>query len=240
MLIIILLLTIVSAIFYPKPTFFILLWLALCVLCIFIPITIPVHGTQTLLDRPFVQMFSIIPLSILGGLGFAGVTQWIKRLRPDLNLIRRFVTFLLFGFVLLNAALNYKFYPSDCCRFASRDDLAAFTWMDKSLPPDVTILIASTGLYVTSFETPETQNGVDAGIWIPSLLSRKVVPANQETQFDNVEIHVDLCNKGVDYIYVGGMPQSFNLNQLESQPAWYSPSFILPSAKIYQVLGCKG
>ncbi|MBN8656087.1 MAG: hypothetical protein J0M11_10145 [Anaerolineae bacterium] len=235
----ILLLSVASAFAYPRQTFFLFAWLILSILCLFIPIPIPIHGIQTPLDRPFVQMFAIIPFSLLGGLGLAGVTQWMERLRPNCGLIQRFLYFFVFGVVLLNSALHYRFYPSECCRFASRDDLAAFTWMDENLPPDATILIASTGLYVTSFETPEKQTGVDAGIWIAPLLSRTVKLAGSEIQFDQADTHTDLCKQEVQYIYIGGMPQSFDAGQLDGIPAWYAPTFALPSAKIYQVL-CKG
>lgn len=233
-------LSVASAFHYPRQTFFLFTWLTLCILCLFIPIPIPIHGIQTPLDRPFVQMFAIIPLALLGGLGLACTTQWIQRLRPNSDLIQRFVNFFVFGFVLLNTALHYHFYPSECCRFASRDDLAAFTWLDENLPPNAKILIASTGLYVTSFETPEKQSGVDAGIWIAPLLSRTVELAGAGMQFDLADTHTDLCTRGVEYIYVGGMPQSFDAAQLNAIPIWYVPSFALPSAKIYQVLGCKG
>jgi hypothetical protein len=232
-------LSVASAFAYPRQTFFLFTWLVLSLLCLFIAISIPIHGIQTPLDRPFVQMFAIIPFSLLGGLGLAGVTQWMERLRPNSRLIQRFVYVSTFGLVLLNAALHYHFYPSECCRFASRDDLAAFTWMDENLPPDATILIASTGLYVTSFETPEKQTGVDAGIWIAPLLSQTVKLASSEIQFDQADTHTNLCKQEVKYIYIGGMPQSFDAGQLDGIPAWYVPTFALPSAKIYQVL-CKG
>ena len=228
-----------SAFQFPRPTFFLLSWLALCILCLFIPITIPVHGVQTLLDRPFVQMFTFIPLSLLGGLGLSGATHTLARLTPDLKWVQRFVPLFLFGFVLLNAALNYDLSPSDCCRFVSRDDLAALSWLGESTPADAKVLIASTGLYVTSFEPPKAQTGVDAGIWIPPLLSRPIQLSGADIQFDQADTHKFLCQSGVNYIYAGGMPQSFNTAQLESQPAWYEPSFILPSAKVYQLTGCE-
>lgn len=236
----ILVLTIFSSIHYTKATFFLFTWLTLCMLCLFVPITFSVDNVQTLLDRPFVQMFIYIPLSMLGGFGFAGLMRWTQRLISNSNLIQRFESFFIFGLVLLNAALNYNFYPADCCRFATRDDLAAFTWVDETLPPDITILIASTNLYVTSFEASETQAGVDAGVWLAPLLSRNVKFGGQGIQFDEANVHKDLCERNVEYIYVGGMPQSFNSLQLDSQPLWYSSSFALPAAKIYQVVGCEG
>ncbi len=238
-LILLAVLIIFSAHQFPRFTFFLLSWSVLCYLCLFIPIAIPIHGLQTLLDRPFVQMFTFIPLSLLGGLGLSGMTRTLTRLiRPDLLLIQRFIIITLFGFVLLNTALKYNLYPSDCCRFVSRDDLAAFSWLDGSTPPKAKVLIASTNLYVTSLDASQRQTGVDAGIWIQPLLSRAIEPSPPDTPFDQTEIYEQLCQKGVAYIYIGGTSQSFDSAKIESQPPWYKPSFILPSAKVFKLIGC--
>ena len=228
-----------SAYQFPHPSFFLLSWLTLCFLCLFIPITLPTHGAQTLLDRPFAQMFAFIPLSLLAGLGLSSLIHTLARLHPNRMLIQRFATILPFGFVLLNAALNYNFHPSDCCRFVTRDDLAALAWLDQTTSPDAKTLVAATGLYVTSLEPPQTQTGVDAGIWIPPLLSRPIQLSGADIQFDLAETHNQLCSAGVDYIYIGGASQSFDPVRLESHPGWYKPAFILPSAKAYQLTGCK-
>ncbi len=228
-----------SAYRFPRQTFLLLSWFALAALCLFIPITIPIHGVQTLLDRPFVQMFAFIPLSLFGGLGLSGLIHALARLLPGRMLIQHFVIILLFGFVLLNSARTYDLYPSACCRFVTRDDLAALSWVGEATPHDAKILIASTGLYVTSFEPPQTQTGVDAGIWIPPLLSRPIQLSGADIQFDQVETHNQLCNNGVSYIYIGGTAQSFDPAKLEHQPAWYTPSFTLPSAKVYHLTGCR-
>lgn len=239
MLILVLFLTIFAAIRQIQWTFFLFIWVALCVLSLFISISLPTLGAQTLLDRPFVQMFAFMPLSMLGGLGLAGLIQTTQRLLPDLKLIQRFIPIFIFGLVLFNTVLHYNFYPSNCCRFATRDDLAAFTWIDNHVPDDASILIASVRLSVTSFESTTTPTGVDAGIWIPPLLARSIRFAQPEIQFALLDTHADLCAGGIDYIYVGSMPQSFNASQLDSLPIWYAPSFTLPSTKIYQVMDCK-
>lgn len=75
--------------------------------------------------------------------------------------------------------------------------------------------------------------------WADGLLALTEF-ADAGMQFDLAETHTDLCARGVEYIYVGGVPQSFDAGQLYAMPIWYDPSFALPSAKIYQVLGCKG
>lgn len=238
-LILILLLAFFAAMHYPSAVFFLAALLILCIVCLYIPIPLPALGIQTLLDRPFVQMFAFILLSLMGGLGLAGLTQTIQRLTPGRNLIQRFITIFLFGIVLLNAARNYSFYPSACCRFASRDDLAAFAWMDKHLPPDANILIASVNLSVTSYESPNAQSGADAGVWITPLLQRKTRLSGWATQFQTEDVRRDLCNRNISAVYIGGMPQSFDANQLDIQPGWYSSAFLLPKAKVYRVIGCR-
>jgi hypothetical protein len=57
--------------------------------------------------------------------------------------------------------------------------------------------------------------------------------------FNQPEVHNETCERRLDYIYVGGMPQSFDSAQLSSQPAWYREVFALPAARIYQVIGCE-
>jgi hypothetical protein len=229
---------IASAFHYPKPTFFIAALFVVVLACLLVPIRLPGYGVQTLLDRPFAQMFAFIPFSLIGGFGLASLTQTLRRLFPDLGLIQRFAPFLLFGLILLNAAVNYSFYPSACCRFATHDDLAAFAWLDRHLPPDATILIASSTLYVTPFEQSQPPTGVDAGIWIEPLLSRRTSFSGLGVQFNLADTHSGLCAKGLEYIYVGGMPQSFDSTQLDLYPNWYMPAFELPAAQIYQVIGC--
>lgn len=239
MLILMALLTLASSVFFTELTFLLLGILALLGLALFAPITLPVHGTLTLLDRPYVQMLLYLPLSLLGGLGLAGLLKWIQRLLPNWSLPGRFVVFSAFGLVLLNAVLHHDFYASVCCRFVSHDDFAAITWMDNALPADSKVLIASTNLYVTSLESPQAQTGVDAGIWIKPLISRTTAFAWQGLVFTAPNVHTELCKGKLDYIYVGGMPQSFDPLQLEEFPKWYQPAFELPSARVYKVIGCK-
>ncbi|NJN79106.1 MAG: hypothetical protein HC797_00765 [Anaerolineales bacterium] len=120
----------------------------------------------------------------------------------------------------------------------SRDDLSAITWIDKTLPADVKILIASSRLYVTSFEPTQAQTGSDAGIWITPLIFRETIIL-ADLNFETEESHTQICSQNIDYVYIGSMPQSFNEIQLASQPNWYQPIFMLPHARVYQVFGCK-
>lgn len=225
--------------FHTRLTFTLFLTTILLLLTLFVPLTLPGYGTQTLLDRPYIQMVMYLPLSILGGLGLSGLTQSSKRLFLNSSLPARLIALILSGLVILNAGLQREFYPSDCCQLITHDDLAAITWLDETLSPEAKILIASTSLYVTAFEAPETRAGADGGVWITPLISRQTIPAWQGLSFDQLDSHVQLCNQPVDYIYVGGMPQSFNVDSLNATPNWYQPVFSLPLAKIYQVVGCE-
>lgn len=229
---------IVSAIFYNHLTFLLLVFLALILFGVFIPIPIPAYGMMTLLDRPYVQMLMFLPLSFLAGLGLAGLTQWIVRLFPRRRLPAQLILFSSLGLVLWNAALHYHFYPSPCCQLVSRDDMAAIAWIEHNLPPDAGILAASESLYVTALESSADRTGVDGGIWVAPLTSRHVTLAWQGLDLIQPDAYEILCKKNLSYIYVGGMPKSFNPAQLDSFPNAYQAVFSLPGAKIYQVTGC--
>lgn len=231
-------LVIFSLLHFTEMTFLIMTMLALMGLGLFTPFFLPIHGVQSLLDRPYVQMFVHLPFSLLGGLGLAGLIQTIKRLLPSRELLVRFTALIPFGLALINISLHYDFYSSPCCRFATRDDLAVFTWMDHSIPEDATILIASSSLYVASLQPSQIQTGVDAGIWIQPLLARNTALAWQGMQLDSSDVHAQLCSKEIGYIYIGGMPQSFSEPILAGLPEWYAPAFSLPQAKVYRVMGC--
>ena len=224
---------------FPDLTFFLLLLISLILAGLFIPVTgFMGYGTLTLLDRPYVQMLLYLPLSIFGGLGLAGLNQFLKKNSSLPKLVTQVAAFLLIAFIVLNAGENHSFYPSDCCQIVGHDDLSAIHWMDRTLPPDVSVLIASANLFVTSLESPETLAGVDGGIWIAPLISRKIVPMRGDVNFEQPEIHAEICAKNIGYIYSGGTSQSFNASQLDSRAAWYQVAFSLPAAKVYAVIGC--
>ena len=221
---------------FPDLTFFLLILISLMIAGLFIPINgFLGYGALTLLDRPYVQMLLYLPLSIFGGLGLAGLNQFLQKSR----FLQKITAVSLIILVILNASTKHSFYPSDCCQIVSSDDLSAIHWMDKSLPPNASLLIASTNLFVTSFESSDALAGVDGGIWINPLISRKAIPAQGNSNFEDIEIHTQVCQKKISYIYVGGTSQSFNSLPLEKRTDWYQLVFSLPSAKVYQVIGCE-
>jgi len=223
---------------FPDLTFFMLAISALMMTGLFIPVTgFAGYGPQTLLDRPYVQMILYLPLSILGGLGLSGLFQFLQGLSFYPKRLMPFVTLFFVVFLFWNAKNNHKFYPSDCCQFFNRDDLAALQWMDRTLPLDSNIMIAASNLYVTSLEEGALA-GADSGIWIAPMISRKTIPVRGNLSFDRSDVHVDICRQKIDFIYVGNMPQSFNVLQLDAQKDWYQIAFLLPQARVYQVIAC--
>lgn len=239
MLLLILGLTFASTLHYTKQSFFLIMWLVIIMLCLFIPVSLPTIGLQTLLDRPFVQMFVVVPLSALGGLGIASLMELFRHLNTSQPIFRFFIPFVLFTLVISNVAINYRFYTSSCCRFVTLDDIAAFSWLEESLVSNKRILVASSNLYINVVESSQPPVGVDAGIWLSPLLSQETAFADHNISFDIKSTYAELCVYGVDYIYVGGMPESFNSSELDMHPNWYFSAFVLPSAKIYQVIGCE-
>lgn len=232
-LFLILLLTPFSFKTYPDLTFSLFISLSLFLFALFLPISLLNYNTQTLLDRPFVQMLIYIPLSILIGLGFGGLLQTTQK-----HVYLKTITSLTaFGFLLINIHFNQDFYPSSCCQLVTQDDLSAITWIKENILTEEKVLIAASQLYVTAYEAP-TKAAVDAGIWITPLARKQVLTEFTNIDFTTQETYEMLCTQKVKYIYLGGLPASFNQNQLISQPSWYQPMFLLPKAQIYQVMMC--
>lgn len=228
-----------SAWLLPELTFYLLALLSLAIAGLFIPVTgFSGYGVLSLLDRPYVQMMLYLPLSIFGGLGLAGLKQYLQRFSLHQKALNPLAVLFTFVFAVVNAGFNHDFYPSTCCQIASHDDLSAIQWIDETLPPDSKILIASTSLYVTSLESPDTLAGVDGGIWISPLTSRRTILVRNTLSFDQQQTHTDLCRENADYIYIGGVPQSFNASQFDDLTDWYQAVFSLPKARVYHIIGC--
>jgi len=204
---------------------------------IFIPINRLIgYESLTLLDRPFVEMILYLPFSLLGGLGLAGLLQYT---RSNIRIpLEKVAAALLIGLVLVNAYINHDFYPSDCCVLVDLDDLTVIDWMDKNLPPNARILISTTELVLVSSDSSQGQVGGDAGIWILPLIHRRTFPITYTLNFDQIDTLDVLCKKRIDYIYVGGIGQSFDSEQIKSHTEWYKALLSMQKAGVYQVIGC--
>ena len=206
---------------FSRLTVFFLLAILLMLAGIFIPIT----STLTLLDRPLVEMTLFLPLAFLGGLGVVRLPK--------------FAVTVLTAFIIIHAWGTYNFSPSDCCQLVNRDDAVALDWMDKHLPADARIAIASTNLNLNAFGSLMQGAGTDAGIWVAPLTQRTILTMPYSTDFIMQSTRDNLCRQHVTHVYVGAKPQSFEIDFAEARPAWYETIFSLPNTRIVQVINCE-
>jgi hypothetical protein len=150
----------------------------------------------------------------------------------------KFAVMLLAVFIIFHALTTYNFSPSDCCQLANRDDAAALDWIDRQLPADALIAIASADLNIDTYSAPMQGTGTDAGIWVAPLTGRAVFSLPYFTDFIAQETHDTLCRNHVTHIYIGARLQSFSSDPVKENPEWYQTVFQLPNARIAQVQGC--
>jgi hypothetical protein len=231
----VLLLSIFAWMVYPRLTFVSVLSMTLLLASLFIPVTfLPGYRDLTLLDRPYVEMILFLPLSLLGGLGLAGLTRKLQ----GQHRWNRVAGLLAVGIVAVNAFFTYDLYPSDCCVIVGNDDVAALAWLADQIPVDVRIGIASTELKVMPDEVPEGQVGADAGIWVTPLTGRTTVPLPNTSAFDQESTLKDICELGVGYLFVGEIGQPFDASKIFARPEWYRPLLSMPKTGVYEVIGC--
>ena len=213
---------------------------ALLIASLFVPIVgvIPGFPNTTLLDRPYVEMILYLPLTLLGGLGLAGLEQRLQANHSAWS-PGRLIGTIFIALAVVNAFLNYDLYPSDCCAITSEDDLAAIQWMDENLPKDALILTSSTALNVLPTDEYQGNAGGDAGTWVTPLIGRPSTSLPFHTDFSQQETLDTLCSAGVDYVYVGQTGYFFNDSGMPVQPDGYRIVFALPKARVYEVTGCE-
>ncbi len=195
----------------------------------------PSHSTQTLLDRPFVEIILFLPLTLLGGIGLAGLPGNLKH--PARIGRKELAMLAIFGMLSISLG-NYNFYPTTCCKFYDQQDAVAFAWMDKNIPPDASVLIASSEAVIFETDQYSGDAGTDAGIWIAPLINRATISFPFQKDFNTTSTLFELCRLEPTYIYAGGLGQSFSRNELESRPEWYEMAVRLPKTALYRVIGC--
>ncbi len=218
---------------YPWMAFACLTFIFFILFGLFIPIP---HPTDlTLLDRPLVEMILFTPLSLLGGLGYAGLGDIVPSRLKSVTLAG---TVLFVGGLLFHSFTSYSFYPSKCCMLVTQDDSVALDWLDKHVPQTTTIAISSTELRITASSQNPQVAGSDAGVWITPLTNRPTFLLPYSTDFSRVDTLNFLCEQGISDIYIGNKTQSFNRGLVEEEPNWYKNILFLPETQIFQVIGC--
>lgn len=231
----VLLLSVFAWMAYPRLTFVSVLSVTLLLASLFVPVTfLPGYRNLTLLDRPFVEMTLFLPLSLLGGLGLAGLEKKLQ----GWFVWGKVAGLLAVGVVAVNAFLVYDLYPSDCCVLVGNDDAAAMDWAADQLPVEARIGIASTQLKVMTSDVYEGDVGADAGIWLTPLTGRTTVLVPSNLDFSQRAAVDYLCGAGVSHLFVGEAGQAFDRGRLVSRPEWYRPLLSMPRTGVYEVTGC--
>jgi hypothetical protein len=219
---------------YPDIVFTNVLIMCLLLVTLFIPVgrLLPGYDHLTLMDRPYMEMILFMPLSLIGGLGLAGLESRVG------SLTGKYISIIFFGFVILHAFIKYDFYPSDCCVIVGNDDIAAIVWMEEQLPIDARIGISSMELKVVESDVVEGYAGADAGIWITSLTDRAAIPLPHDLDFGQQSSLGILCRRESQYLFVGEVGRPFDTGGLKSHPEWYRPLLSMPKTGVYEVTGC--
>ena len=227
---------------HPQLTFSIVFAIFLLLASLFVPIKLPGYVDLTLLDRPFVEMILYLPLSLIGGLGLAGLEQRLQHSQIKLETSQiswgKYVSVLFIVLVAMNASAQYEFYPSDCCKIVGTDDLVAIDWMNKNLPSDARVLISAVELRVLASESLQGYVGADAGIWITPLTDRYTIPAVSHSDFSQQTTLNSLCEMKASHLYIGETGQTFDDSQISVHDEWYKILLSMPKAKVYQIIGC--
>jgi hypothetical protein len=240
----ILILTLPAEKAYPRLTFSCVLMILFLLLSLLIsvPDFLPAYTNLTLLDRPLVEMILYLPLSLLGGLGLAGLEQALGQANTKLgntqSAWRKYAGFLPVLLVLVNAVNQYNFYPSDCCNIVSPDDMKAIHWMNKHVPANAHILVSSTEMKVLATDSFQGYMSTDAGAWIFPLTGRKTIPFSYDSDFSRQDVLNALCKKKINYIYIGGLDPTFDNSKIRAHPDWYKILLSMPKVKVYRVIAC--
>jgi hypothetical protein len=215
-------------------------FLSMCLLLgsLFVPIRIPGYGTLTLLDRPLVEMILYLPLSLLGGLGLAGLEKLLPQPSAWKFLSREHIYGVIMVLIAFHALATYDFYPSNCCVLVGNEDVAALAWMQENLSRDTYIGISVTEMNVLPSDVVEGYTGGDAGIWITPLIDRNTFPLFFSSDFGQEDVRSQLCQSGVSHLYVGELGQPFDSARLDEHPEWYKVLLSMQNAKVYEVSGC--
>jgi hypothetical protein len=229
---------------YPGFVFFCIVSIIFLLASLFIPLghLIPGYVNTTPLDRPYVQMVLYLPLTVLGGFGLAGLEHSLSgrsiRLGKSQFVLSSMIGALCIAVVAVHGLLRYDLYPSNCCLIVGQDDVKAIGWLDENLPADARILTSSTDLNVLPTDQYQGSAGGDAGTWITALTGRPVTVMPFNTDFSQDTTTKTLCEKQLNFIYVGKTGWTFNEGPMNAQPGQYKLLLDLPKAKVYEVIGC--
>jgi hypothetical protein len=214
----------------PRITFTLVLLVVFLLAGLFAP-----APAGSMLDRPLVEMLLPLPLSLLGAAGLAGFLQVFPN--PGRN-TGRAAAVLLSATVVMQALLTQSFSASACCGMVSTDDLVALDWLRREAPLQARVAVAVAPVQVSREGYPLLDAGADAGVWIRPLTGLSVSNMSFVTDFGSGVTHSMLCEMGVDIVYAGDAPRSFDAAALLAEPQWYELRLQLPAVSVFEVTSC--
>lgn len=209
--------------FHPYLSFGVMLFVVGVWVATRVSIVIGGHNTP-LLDPPFVEILLNIPLSILGGVGFAGLLDKVTQI--SLKRVAVLVIFMMLVFSFSSADIGY---PDVCCNYISSYDTQAIQWMDENTSPTASVWIAG-------FKPRDYMIATDGGAWVHALTGRNVNKIDFEYQWDSPEAFEQICRPayGDVFVYKGGTRNSFD-DEVLDELNWLTSVHTSGLVKIYKV-----
>lgn len=197
------------------------------------PLQINLPSNLTLFDRPFTEISLYLPLALLSGLGFAGMYDRIRPLRW-----RQAFTAISLGLISIFLLNHAAVYPSGCCNLVGVEDIVILDWIGENLPAKARILVAANPIVVM----PEDAIGADwvgsdAGIWIPYISHREIIPHSFSIDLSSPQTRQFLCATQAGYIYQGHNPMSFPQSALKTSTN-YVRLISVGNAALYKIENC--
>lgn len=211
----------------PRLSMPVLLFVLLCILATTIPLPSGFENRETWVDRPFFQIGSFLPVSILTGAGFSALFE-IPGLDKKL-ILQKGMLFIICAVLLISAPWDTLLHSSESCRLSKDEDLYAYHWIQSNIATADRFLISAVSTPFALFES-------DGGGWVENMTNHSTVKVASDFNFGSGSNKTDLCTQGIRYIYVGDNSYSFDDGMLSQYPYWYKLELDARSVKIYRVL----
>jgi hypothetical protein len=210
--------------FYYTPQLFVSVILFSAGVWIVSRIPIFIHGySTTLLDKPFIEILLCIPISILGGAGFAGFLDHLQN--PALRRMAYVIVAMIIVFSFVSAD---SVYPDICCNYVMDSDVQAIQWLEENSSSSAIIWIAA-------FKKGNYMVATDAGAWVHPLTGRNANKLNFDFEWSLHNSIDRICRSGYEdvYIYKGGGLYSF-VDKILADQKWLVSVFTSGETKIYK------
>ncbi|MDK1119468.1 MAG: hypothetical protein QGM50_11870 [Anaerolineae bacterium] len=211
--------------FYLKPRFS--LSITLFIFGVWLMSQISVFSgaySTTLLDGPFIEILLYIPLSIFGGVGFAGLLDRLPQ--PAIRLAAG-LTFLMVITISFYSADSV--YPDECCNFVRNSDMDAIQWLDENAGQNAVI-------WVAAFKNRNNMIETDAGAWVHALTGLNANRLDFDFEWSSFNSLNKICRPGYEdvYIFKGNSWNSFK-DKILAEQNWLTLIFTSGETTVYKV-----